>query len=130
MIMCNRSHASQTQAMKKFVSSALLLTAVFTMLFCKKTDPEPDCGCDGPTEVQLRNVRAVHEGAGLFTFQDPRTHFKVSAWACDADSAWAPSADRELPNYTLSGNLKKACSPGPTFTIVFPSIDLSEVRKD
>lgn len=115
--------------MKKLQFSTLLIALSF-VLFCCKDDPQPDCGCDGPAVLVLKNIRAVHEGAGLFTFTHPITLDKTSAWACDGDSLWAKSENRDVPDYTISGNLKKECSSWPTLTIVLPSIEITAVKKD
>lgn len=115
--------------MKKLLRSAILM-AFSVALFCCKKDPEPDCGCAGPTMLIIKNTRAVHEGAGLFTFTHPITLNKISAWACDADSLWAKSENSEIPDYTIAGNLKKECFFGPTSMIVFPSIEITAIRKD
>lgn len=106
------------------------LAAISATISCSKKDPHPDCGCDGPTVLVLKNTRAVHEGAGLFTFTHPVTLDKISAWTCDADSLWAISKNRDIPDYTLSGNLKKECTVGQTLTIVFPSIEITAIKKD
>ncbi len=114
--------------MKKLVLTLLIVTsAAFS---CSKKDPQPDCGCDGPTVLVLKNTRAVHESAGLFTFTHPITLNKISAWACNADSLWAKSANTEIPDYTISGNLKKECFFGPTLMIVHPSIEITSIKKD
>lgn len=115
--------------MKKLQTNALLIV-ISVALSCCKDDPQPDCGCDGPTVLVLKNTRAVHESAGLFTFTHPITLNKISAWACDADSLWARSANREIPDYTISGNLKKVCFVGPTLIIVYPSIEITAIKKD
>lgn len=115
--------------MKNLLLSALLI-AFSAVLFCCKKDPEPDCGCEGPNMLVIKNTRAVHEGAGLFTFTHPVTLNKTSAWACDADSLWAKSENKDVPDYTISGNLKKECFFGPTIMIVFPSIEITAIRKD
>ncbi|PSL23549.1 hypothetical protein [Dyadobacter jiangsuensis] len=115
--------------MKKLLTNASL-TILSLALFCCEKDPQPDCGCDGPAVLVLKNTRAVHEGAGLFTFTHPITLNKTSAWACDADSLWAKSANSEVPDYTISGNLKKECFFGPTLMIVYPPIDITAIKKD
>lgn len=115
--------------MKDLLARMLVLISLTVLFSCKK-DPGPDCGCDGPTVLVLKNTRAVHEGAGLFTFRDPRTNLETSAWACNGDSAWARSANREVPDYTISGHLKKECFFGPTLMIVFPGIEITAIRKD
>lgn len=115
--------------MKKLVLLAVL-AATFATISCSKKDPQPDCGCDGPTMLVLKNTRAVHEGAGLFTFTHPITLNKISAWTCDADTLWAKSANTEIPDYTISGNLKKECIVGQTLMIVFPSIEITAIKKD
>jgi len=115
--------------MKKLIQLAVLVAAS-AAISCSKENLQPDCGCQGPTVLILKNTRAVHEGAGLFTFTHPITLNQTSAWACDADSLWAKSANREIPDYTISGNLKKGCSFGPTFAIVFPSIEITAIQKD
>jgi hypothetical protein len=107
-----------------------ILAATSAAISCSKDDLQPDCGCEAPTLLILKNKRAVHEGAGLFTFTHPITLNQASAWACDADSLWARSANREIPDYTISGNLKKACFVGPTVMIVYPSIEITAIKKD
>lgn len=115
--------------MKKLLLLALL-AATSAAISCSKEDLQPDCGCKGPNVLILKNKRAVHEGAGLFTFTHPITLNKISAWACDADSLWARSANREIPDYTISGNLKKECIVGQTLVIVYPSIEITAIQKD
>ncbi|SEJ61971.1 hypothetical protein SAMN05216327_11494 [Dyadobacter sp. SG02] len=113
---------------KLFVLFAVCATSI--ILSCSKDDPQPDCGCEGPTLLVLKNTRAVHESAGLFTFTHPITLSKTSAWACDVDSLWAKSENNGIPDYTISGNLKKECFFGPTSMIVFPSIEITAIKKD
>lgn len=114
--------------MKKLLSFTVFMATSFAFS-CSKEDPKPDCGCDGPTMLILKNTPAVHEGAGLFTFKDPTTLNKITAWACDPDSTWAKSENRESPDYTIAGNLKKACFFGPTVMIIYPSIDITAISK-
>jgi len=115
--------------MKKLLTNALLIV-ISTAFFHCKDDPQPDCGCEGPTLLVLKNTRAVHEGAGLFTFTHPITLNKVSAWACDVDTLWAKTENREIPDYTISANLKKECFFGPSLVIVFPSMEITAIKKD
>jgi len=115
--------------MKRFV--VVFAASVMAIAFsCSKHDPQPDCGCQGPNVLILKNIRAVHESAGLFTFTHPITLDKISAWACDVDSLWARSANNSIPDYTISGYLKKECVVGQTLMIVFPAIDITEIKKD
>ncbi|GGM91240.1 hypothetical protein GCM10010967_25360 [Dyadobacter beijingensis] len=118
--------------MKNLLSLTLVAALGVAVSGCKKEDPNPDCGCEGPTVKVIKNTRAVHEGGGLFSFEftEPGTQRKLIAWACNADTTWAKSANREVPDYTISGNLKKECFFGPTFIIIYPPIEITAIRKD
>jgi hypothetical protein len=115
--------------MKKRLPQKLLILCLAMAMSCEKS-PGPDCGCDGPNVLVLKNTRAVHEGAGLFTFRHPLTDMETSAWACDGDSTWKKSANREIPDYTISGNLKKECTVGQTLMIIYPGIEITAIQKD
>jgi len=115
--------------MKKLLLPVILIGFSVALFSCKK-DPEPDCGCEGPTMLIIKNTRAVYEGGGLFTFTHPITLNQTSAWACYVDSTWAKSENRNVPDYTINGNLKKECFFGPTLMIVFPSIEITAISKD
>ncbi|SDF40270.1 hypothetical protein SAMN04487996_110209 [Dyadobacter soli] len=116
--------------MKNQRISLVCIITLAALFSCKKKDPEPDCGCDGPTVLILKNTRASHEGAGIFTFTHPVNLAKITAIACSPDSIWTKSASSDIPNYTIAGNLKKECFFGPTNMVVFPAIEITEIKKD
>jgi hypothetical protein len=114
---------------KKLLFLTLLATTSIA-LSCSKKNPEPECGCNSDTELVITNARAVYEGKGIFTFPVPAASYNMSAVACDADSAWVKSASSNAPNYTISGNVKRACAPGPTVMILIPPMEITAIRKD
>ncbi|WP_353719738.1 hypothetical protein [Dyadobacter sp. 676] len=115
--------------MKRLLLPALV-TTVSLALSCSKNEPEPRYGCNGDTEMTITDVRAVYHGKGYFSFDLGAPYGQSSAWACQVDSAWAKSDDPKVPNYTISGNIKKVRFVGPTVTVVYPPIEITAIRKD
>lgn len=106
----------------------IIIIATSVALSCSKKDPEPRYGCDGDTEMTITDVSAVYLGNGYFSFDLGAPYGQSSAWACKTDSTWLKSDDPKVPNYTISGNIKKVRFIGPTLLAVYPPIEITAIR--
>jgi len=113
--------------MKKLFLSVLIIGTSLAFS-CSKNDPEPRYGCDGDTEMAIKDIRAVYQGNGFFTFDLGKPYGESAAWACKIDSTWVKSSDPKVTNYIISGNIKKIRFVGPTLVAVYPPIEITAIK--
>ncbi|WP_428663098.1 hypothetical protein [Runella sp.] len=97
---------------------------------CTKVDR--DCGCAGSTYRTIESLQAGYSGNGLFIVADTTGGYLYVS-ACDVNSSWEVSQNKQTLNYTISGNVKRRC-PGPHPELELPApggpIQITSIKKN
>jgi len=114
----------------QFYIVCLLFIAAFS---CKEKEPKPDCGCDGPTAKVLKDVKASYYGRSGFLLRltnDDNVQYESSVLACSISDTLKLTPDIKNPDYIVSGNLKKDCTPlGPSSFHAPPGFEVTSIKR-
>lgn len=110
--------------MKKPILFILLFSAV---LCCKKKDPEPKCGCDGPVYNLITDEVALYS-KGFFIVKKPSWYA-----ALDCTPVLANSGIADGDSVIVSGRVRQSCSffnqDINTFIALPTPLEVTEIRK-
>jgi hypothetical protein len=90
--------------------SALSIWIAVFILSCNKKDTMPDCGCEGPSYQELKNVKAAYIKSGFIYSVSEEDTIKRYVKLCGTvmiDPAW--QYDPIHFNFILSGQVKLPC---------------------
>ena len=110
--------------MKKTILFILLFSAV---LCCKKKDPEPKCGCDGPVYKLITDEVALYS-KGFFIVKSPSWYA-----ALDCNTILANSSIADGDSVIISGRVRQSCSffiqDIQTFMALPTPLEVTAIRK-
>jgi hypothetical protein len=105
----------------------LLLVFLISTLSCKKKEPVPACGCEGPVLKVIENEEAIYRN-GLLIANNP-------SWYAILDCNTELSVKPDVANgdsVLISGNVRRRCNTiGDVYTfIALPTpLELTAIRK-
>lgn len=123
----------QHVSFRNFLFTSFLSFFITALPSCKDSSPSESCGCEGKTIKSVKNLDAVYVGNGYFHIKgtdESKPEILYTFQSCDIMSgSLEVSLEQMVPNYILSGDIKKSCFSGETLVAITPNISITELKK-